>query len=114
MSAARKRNGPGGVHARLPWWACDQTGATSNLALLDHLEDDGSGLASFFLANEALRGGARLQGVCIDAEAADMRVGSYEADASELLALRDCDDGLCAIDRVRRAGQPRGVWGPAS
>lgn len=30
-----------------------------------------------------------------------MRMGSYEVDAPELLALGDCDDGLCGIDRVR-------------
>lgn len=89
------------VNARSPWWACNQTGATGNLALLDHLEDDGGSLACLLLANEALGGGARLQSVCIDAEAADMRVGSYKADAAELLALRDCDDGLCAMERPR-------------
>jgi hypothetical protein len=53
------------------------------------------------LANKALRGGARLQGVCIDPEAADMRVCGYQVDAPELLALRDCDNGLHAIERVR-------------
>lgn len=88
----------GHVHAGLPWWARDQTGATGNLALLDHLEYDGGGLASLLLANEALGGGTRFQSVCIDAEAADMGVCGNQVDAPELLALRDCDDGLRAND----------------
>ncbi|TLS23539.1 uncharacterized protein PpBr36_06301 [Pyricularia pennisetigena] len=37
------------------WWAGDEDGASGNLALLDHLEHDGGGLARFGLAYKALR-----------------------------------------------------------
>lgn len=40
-----------------------------------------------------------------------MGVGSYEADAPELLALGDCDDGLCADDPVRERHSQEGDKG---
>lgn len=87
----------------VPWWAGYQTCSACNLALFDHLENHSGSLARLLLANETLGGGARLKRISIDAQAADVGVRSNEIDATELFALRDCDDGL---DRIALAARP--------
>ncbi len=73
----------------IPGRSSNQHGATSNLAILDHLQNDSRGLARLFLADEALRGGTGLEGCGIDAEAANVRVSRDEVETAQVLALGD-------------------------
>lgn len=47
-----------GTATSLPGGAGDENGATSNLSILDHLQDHGGGFSRLFLSDEALRGGS--------------------------------------------------------
>lgn len=67
--------------ASLPGGSREKHGATSNGALLDHLMNDGHGPPRLLLADEALRGGARLKRGGVNAETTDVRVGGHELEA---------------------------------
>lgn len=81
-----QRVAPGGSLV-VPGRSSNQNGATSNLAILDHLQNDGGGLARLFLADKALRGGTWLESRGIDAEAANVGVSSDEVETAQVLAL---------------------------
>jgi hypothetical protein len=81
-------------YVTVPRGAGNEHSTASNLAILDHLQDDSGGFASLLLANEALRRGARLKRGGIDTESADVRVCSDEIQALEVLGLGHGHDGL--------------------
>ena len=86
----------------LPRWSRDQDGAAGDLADLDHLEDDGGGLAGLLLTDQALGVVARLEGVGVDAEAFDVGVGGDEAQVFQLLVLKAGLYVLLLCGRTRR------------
>jgi hypothetical protein len=83
----------------LPWGAGNEHGASCNFPLLNHLQHHSGGFTRLLLAHKALRRNPRLERVGIDAESTNMRMRGDQVEASELLALRDCDDRLEKISR---------------
>lgn len=71
----------------VPRGAGNQNSAASNLAILDHLQDDSGSLARLLLSNKTLRRSARLKSSGIYAESTDMGVGSDEVETSKVLAF---------------------------
>ncbi len=80
--------------AGVPGRARNQHGAARDLALLDHLQHNRSGLAGLFLPDQALGCSSGLKSIRIDAEATDVRVRGDEVEPAELFTLGDGDDGL--------------------
>lgn len=78
----------------IPWGTGNQDGATSNLALLDHLKDNRGGLSSLLLANKALRRGSGLETRGIDAESTDVRMRGDEVQTAKVLGLGNGHYGL--------------------
>lgn len=60
---------------------------TGNLAHLDHLKDNSGSLAGLFLTHKPLRREAWLQGISIDAEAANVRMGGDEVKTPEVFGF---------------------------
>lgn len=87
-------------------WTSNQDGAASNLAILNHLQDDGSSLPSLLLSHKTLRCGFGLKGIGFYTQTADVRMGGDEVEAAELFALGDGGDGL----RFRSASHRVGIW----
>lgn len=77
--------------------------------MLDHLEYDGGSLAGLCLTDKSLRSIARLQGVSINAETADVGVGGDQIDAPELFAFRDCHNGLFRVALAIETGGGSGA-----
>lgn len=78
----------------LPWGTGNQDGATSNLALFDHLKDNCRGLSSLLLANKALRRGSGLETRGIDAESTDVRMRGDQVQTAKVLGLGNGHYGL--------------------
>ena len=72
----------------------DEDRATGNLAVLDHLQDDGGSLASLLLAHETLRCSPRLKSRGIDAETANVGVRGDEVQTAKVLGFGHGHDGL--------------------
>ncbi|KAJ6441961.1 LOW QUALITY PROTEIN: Central kinetochore subunit CHL4 [Purpureocillium lavendulum] len=101
------RHGSRGFAACSPGGSGNEHGAASNLAILDHLQNDGGSLARLLLADEALRRGARLEAGGIDAEATDVRMRGDEVQTAEVLGLghghqRLHQGSTISIDGTRR------------
>ena len=95
----------------IPGGSCDEHGATGNLSDLDHLQNDGGGLARLFLAHQALRRLSRLQRIGVYPEAADVRMGGNEVQAPQLLALGNGHHGLLPDITLARAAAGNRYWG---
>lgn len=70
----------------------DQDSSTSNFPFLDHLQNDRGGLPGSRLADKALRRGLRFEGVWLDAETADVRMGGDEIETAQVARLGDRSD----------------------
>jgi hypothetical protein len=92
VSGAIKRRKRGWVDE--PRGASNQHGAAGNLALLDHLQNNGGGFPCLFLTDKTLRGGARLESNTVDTKSPDVRVRGDEVEAAKLLGLGDGHHGL--------------------